>query len=316
MSIASNLTLQPYLLNKPRVAVDVRPWSVVAQERGSYVLPPDGGVSVSELLSHVSYVLDHGVDDEWLMRVLASEERRGLLFTYVPDLTLTFYASPLIPSKLCGEERARLVANLIVRAFRPSRRTDGHRLDETWLRMHLNPQCSRWFATLSDAVGDPVRYADRWRDRALQLYRSSYGAVEEEEVQRKWRCMIEGSEDAGSSEKLQERDVALLRYPAQMYVISMWIRRLGFAHLFDWDTEVSAPLEDSAARLVASEYELNLVQAERVLSSDVSWCGKIQLSIYWFYGICPDAVSDDRPDRWRLRHVSGWSVEQLRPRLH
>jgi hypothetical protein len=309
----SFVSLQPYLLNKPRVAVDARPWRQFLDERdNARYLPPGGTLSLTALARAVRHALETSDphDDDWLMRTLARDERRGLLFTYVPDLTMSIDASPFIPSRLDVNTRARVVALLLRRAYRP--RAD-ETVDERWLQLRLDPQSSRWFATLSDVVGDPAHYPERWKARAFQLHRSSYGDRAIEQLQRDWDAIVDGDRDLHEI-GVAPRELHLLLYPARLFIVARWLQRLGFAHVMDWEATVPRPDEDRA-REIAPERELKIVDATHVLERAPTHAQQLQLSILWLHGIVPDAARDDDEQHWRLRHVSGWSAHELRPRL-
>jgi len=387
----SYVSLQPLLLNKPRVAVDARPWHVFLNERDNERFLPPGGTMTLAALAQAVRAAYAGApcseDDDWLMRTLARDERRALLFTYVPDLTMSLPNSPFIPSRLDVNTRARVVALLLRRAFRPR---DDETVDERWLQQRLDPQRSRWFATLSDVVGDPAHYHERWKARAFQLHVSSYGDRTNEQLQRDWNVIVDGAEGAEGANEAADAVVAprereLLLYPARLFVVARWLQRLGFRHVMDWDAVVPAP-DEARAQIVAPERELLLVgapthahaadstaaaaaaAAEAAAASDsepktnasqlthaqrlqtnssshasqLTHAQRLQMSILWLHGIVPDDVSenDDKKHRheagddddgddddgdesksnrnrphWRLRHVSGWTAQQLRPRL-
>jgi len=289
---------QPFLLNKPKIALDARPWRQFLAHAPDYAMPPGGCLTLKQLTAIVRDTND--VDDDWLMQTLARDERRALLFTYVPDLTMSLDHSPFVPSRLDAHTRARVVAMLLLRAFRPDRAHTT--IDERWVARRLNPTYSRWFATLQDIIHDPRRYPEHIKTRAFRTHTCSH-----DQLERAWNELISGHTTTTTNDNT-------LTYAARMFVIARWIRALGFKHTLDFDTIVHAPDEEHA-HTIAPHHEINLVGAP--VQHLTQHTQRIQMSIYWMHGIVPDTVDDtQQPHAWKLKHASGFTMHELQHASH
>lgn len=314
-------SLEPFLCRKPCVAISPMPWrqwlaSAPGNER---FMPPGGALPLSDLAivvrSELERTSEAGAEAEtetWLLQVLSRDERRGLLRTYVPDLTMSMESSPFIPSKLDVDTRARIVANLIIRAFRPKLEHAMH-INETWVRLRLDPRHSRWFATLRDIAENPTRYTHLAKKKAFHRHSEIYGDKNKEEMEHIWDLMLRCEQ----TQEIRDQDRTLFSYGVKLGIVANWVHRLGFKHIFDFDTVVDAPTD----RIVASNAELQFVCPLSFSDKIESNAEKIQVAMLWFHGIVPDAIatpncisgSCDGEDtsRWKLRHVSRWRLSDL-----
>lgn len=315
-------SLEPFLCRKPCVAISALPWrqwltSTPGNER---FMPPGGTLPLADLAIVVRSELERSAEagageeaETWLVQVLSRDERRGLLMTYVPDLTMSMESSPFIPSRLDVDTRARIVANLIIRAFRP-KLEDAMRINEQWVRIRLDPRHARWFATLRDITANPTRYTHVAKAKAFRRHREIYGDKTTEEMERIWDLMVQCDPD----HEIRDQDRALFSYGVKLCIVAKWVRKLGFKHIFDFDTIVDAPPD----RRIASDAELQFVCPLPFSDKVESNAEKIQIVMLWFHGIVPDAVSTpncisgscdgEDTSRWKLRHVTRWTLADLK----